>query len=178
MVKDPSVEQTTPTMEDLAFGFGTGLSVADQPNIGPKALLRLIEDEDLDEDPHRFYPLGFSVDCVHERLRRNDETPEKMSRLVRLDEVFGDPKYGGQEFEYSYEFGDDWWHKIEVVGRRSQVKGSNALAVRATGRQRMWKAGRGGTSWWRHTDPRGPAGSSGRSGIGTRIGAQMEARDV
>ena len=119
MVKDPSVTQASPTMEDLIAGMARGPLLNAMPNMGPKALLRLAEDYESEEHSRRFGPIGMSMDRMHERMRRHNETPEKRSNLVHLIEVFGNPKLAGHEFEYSYDFGDNWWHKIEVVGRRS-----------------------------------------------------------
>lgn len=58
---------------------------------------------------------GF-VDGMHDSQRKHSQTPEKFGKDVRLWQILDKQEYKDCEIEYEYDFGDNWEHKVEVVG--------------------------------------------------------------
>ncbi|KAK4096805.1 hypothetical protein N658DRAFT_527479 [Parathielavia hyrcaniae] len=60
---------------------------------------------------------GMAVNEVHEPRRRHPRTVEKSSAKWDLWKLFDNPEYQGNEVVYTYDFGDDWEHRITFEGR-------------------------------------------------------------
>ncbi|KAK3375624.1 hypothetical protein B0T24DRAFT_571961 [Lasiosphaeria ovina] len=75
-------------------------------------LLRVVDPVGFDQSN------GFSgVDRVHEGRRRHPRTIEKPSEDFKLWQLFDDPKYQNHEIVYTYDFSDNWEHRLTITGR-------------------------------------------------------------
>lgn len=91
---------------------GMGRPLEEMPGLAKPYLLRLVE-------PRLRQPGGRAIDSMHDRMRRNDDSPGRKSTDVLLRDVFEDQPYRGQKLEYCYDFGDTWMHDIKVVARKA-----------------------------------------------------------
>lgn len=82
---------------------------------------------------------------MHDRMRRNDDSPGRKSTDVLLRDVFEDQRYRGRKLEYCYDFGDTWMHDIKVVARKAPTRtfeclgGQGHAAAEDVGCEKGWE---------------------------------------
>ncbi|KAH0362296.1 hypothetical protein KCU65_g8100, partial [Aureobasidium melanogenum] len=57
------------------------------------------------------------IDSLHSYDRKHSQTPEKKADKVYVGEQFNKKEWKNAEWEYMYDFGDNWGHEIEIIGR-------------------------------------------------------------
>ena len=105
---------------------GIGHSSSESPGIGKPYLLRLTEPRR--RQPGGVHPNAGAIDFMHDRMRRNDDSPTRMSTDVLLCDILEDERYKGKTLEYCYDFGDSGGHDIKLVARRASTTAFECLS--------------------------------------------------
>ncbi|SMR43744.1 unnamed protein product [Zymoseptoria tritici ST99CH_3D1] len=78
------------------------------PNEQREYLVRIEDDE-----PTIF---GYKVDKMHAPRRKHPRTPAKKASRTKLCDILENAQYRGHALSYTYDLGDSWCHRIEIVG--------------------------------------------------------------
>lgn len=114
-------------MRDRPPGVRSDLSMSDDELYGPRQnFVRFVQPAEQIK-AIRYLRRGWGVDLVHSRDRQHPSTPEFEADRVRLAKQFEARKYRGAVWEYEYDFGDSWVHRIEIVGRGGAEEGWKCL---------------------------------------------------
>jgi len=77
-----------------------------------------------DEHLYSFFMSGKSYDKESEYISPYPEAPKssQLATRIRIDTLFLHP---GQKFLYLFDYGDEWWHEVEFIGRSNKAARGN-----------------------------------------------------
>lgn len=107
VARDPTAEERP--VEDIMalMAHYKAQSFGEQKDFGPRQnFIRIVNPNDQK-----------MVDSTHSFGRKHSQTPEKKADKVYVGEQFNKKEWKNAEWEYMYDFGDNWGHEIEIIGR-------------------------------------------------------------
>ncbi|THY34187.1 hypothetical protein D6D00_00347 [Aureobasidium pullulans] len=107
VARDPTAEERP--VEDIMALIQRRMAQdnGEQRDFGPRQnLIRIVNPND-----HKM------IDSLHSYDRKHSQTPEKKADKVYVGEHFNKKEWKNAEWEYMYDFGDNWGHEIEIIGR-------------------------------------------------------------
>ncbi|KAK6002683.1 hypothetical protein QM012_001433 [Aureobasidium pullulans] len=107
VARDPTAEERSVADIRALMQHRMALDKGEHRDFGPRQnFIRIINPDD-----------DKMTDSMHAYGRKHSQTPEKKADKVCVGEQFNKKEWKDAEWEYMYDFGNNWGHEIEIIGR-------------------------------------------------------------